>query len=103
MISQKPATRMSTAVAVGVLTFLLLQVNVALAGDHADEHSRVDVAMATIKGCKDDGIVGSALLHESASSEGIKQVGIMTPARTASPPPMHRISTILSIWEIWST
>lgn len=42
----------------------------------ADEHQKVNAAMATIQGCGDEEVVGLALLQESASAEGIKQVEI---------------------------
>lgn len=76
MTSQPAAMRLSAPLTAGLLAFLFFSVNAAVADNHDDEHAEVDVAMATINGCEDDGIVGSALLHESASSEGIKQVEV---------------------------
>lgn len=42
----------------------------------ADDGQPVSVAMATIEGCSDKNIIGTALLQESPTAEGIKQVEV---------------------------
>ncbi|MGD2082123.1 MAG: superoxide dismutase family protein [Chromatiales bacterium] len=66
----------------GVLAGLLLAAAAtgALAGNPKD----VDVAMATINGCEDKNVIGTALLHEIPSAEGIKQVEIYMVVRGLS-------------------
>jgi len=56
--------------------FAALLVSTGISSAFADEVQPVSVAMATIEGCSDDNIIGTALLQESATSEGIKQVEV---------------------------
>jgi len=56
--------------------FAALLVSTGISSAFADEVRPVSVAMATIEGCSDDNIIGTALLQESATSEGIKQVEV---------------------------
>ncbi|MCA1778347.1 MAG: superoxide dismutase family protein, partial [Xanthomonadaceae bacterium] len=62
---KRPAARMLAGL------FVLANITVAMADDH-----QVNVAMATISGCADLEVNGAAMLQETASSEGIKQVEI---------------------------
>ena len=57
-------------------TIAVLMVSAGLSAAVADEGEPLSVAMATIEGCSDDSIIGTALLQESPTSEGIKQVEI---------------------------
>ena len=70
------STLQGAFVAAGVLAISLFSTTAAFADQHEKVHEKVNVAMATIQGCADDNIVGSALLQESAGTEGIKQVDI---------------------------
>jgi len=74
MTNQTVATFPGRPFTAALLALFFFSMNAAFADEH--EHEKVDVAMATIEGCADEGIVGSALLHEAASDEGIKQVEI---------------------------
>ena len=62
----------------GVLTSLSLALctSLALGESSSQSNEDVDVAMATIDGCGDKDVIGTALLQEVPSTEGIKQVEI---------------------------
>lgn len=72
MTSHPGTPQLTVPVLAGMFVLSLFSITTAF----ADEHESVNVAMATIQGCGEDDVVGSALLQESASAEGIKQVEI---------------------------
>ncbi|MDT8409553.1 MAG: superoxide dismutase family protein [Wenzhouxiangellaceae bacterium] len=47
-----------------------------MAAASADEDRNVSVGMATIEGCSDKAVIGTALLQEVPSAEGIRQVEV---------------------------
>ncbi len=58
----------------GILVVLFAWVGISAA--IADEGRSVSVAMAIIEGCSDKDIIGTALLREAPTAEGIKQVEV---------------------------
>jgi len=57
-------------------TVATLLVSTGISSAIANEEPPVSVGMATIEGCSDENIIGTALLRESPSAEGIKQVEV---------------------------
>jgi len=64
------------AIALFLRPLAVLILTAGIASAVAEEGDPVRVAMATIEGCSDKSIIGTALLQETPTSEGIKEVEV---------------------------